>query len=107
VAKISFSSYNHNFGQVIEGSVMSHDFRYYNTGALPLLVTRAIGSCGCIRAEFSDKILPPGDSAILNVIFNSQGRMGLQEKSVTIEANTFPTQTEIVISCDVIKTKLK
>lgn len=77
----------HSFGNIVQGDIVSHDFEFENKGNADLKIERVRTSCGCTAGEPSTKLLKPGQSAKLNVKFNSDRFFGEQKKSVTIMSN--------------------
>jgi hypothetical protein len=57
-----------------------------------LIIKDAVASCGCTKPEWPNTPIKPGESAAIKVTFNSLGKMGLQDKQITITANTNPAQ---------------
>ncbi len=94
----------HDFGSIRENEVVSHEFTFTNNGKTPLIITSAHGSCGCTVPEYPREPVQPGQSATLKVTFNSSGKSGPQEKSVSITANTLRNIHMLFIKADV-KTK--
>lgn len=93
----------HNFGNIKENEVVSCDFAFTNTGKTPLIITSASGSCGCTVPDFPHEPILPGQAAIMKVTFNSSGKQGHQEKSVTIVANTVRNVHMLYIQAEVAK----
>ncbi len=87
---ITFESIEYDFGEVDEGDIVTHVYKFTNTGNNPLVITRANGSCGCTVPSYPKIPIMPGESSEIQVNFNSQYRMGKQHKSITIHANTEP-----------------
>lgn len=85
---LSFADTLHNFGSLKENEVVSYGFSFTNTGKTPLIITSASGSCGCTVADYPHDPVLPGQAGVMKVSFNSAGKHGHQEKSVTIAANT-------------------
>lgn len=77
----------YNFGKIKEGDVVSHNFVLYNAGSKDLVIGRVKASCGCTAADPSKTTLSPGDSASVEVKFNSAHRRGAQRKYVYIFSN--------------------
>ncbi len=100
-ARIKFKEYSFDFGEVAQGDSIKHEFVFYNTGNSPLWITDVRVSCGCTQPTFPDKPINPGDSSFIGVTFYTAGRLGKQEKSIYVIANTFPTQTELLMYGDV------
>lgn len=85
---MDFKDTVHNFGDIREGEVVSHKFMFTNNGENPLVISNAVGSCGCTAPDFPREPVPPGKNGVITVQFNSAGREGHQEKAVHITANT-------------------
>ena len=98
----SFDAESHDFGQINEGDVATHEFHFTNTGKAPLVITSARGSCGCTVPEYPKTPVSPGDSGVIKVSFDSNGRSGRQDKTVTITANTVPNSKMLKITSEVI-----
>lgn len=100
---LAFADTLHNFGSIKEGEMVSYEFSFTNNGKTPLIITSASGSCGCTVPEYPKDPLLPGQSASLKVTFNSAGKPGHQEKSVTIVANTVRNIHMLYIQAEVQK----
>jgi len=93
---MKFEKETHDFGKLIVGKKVSYDFKFTNTGKSPLIITDGYASCGCTKPEWPKAPIKPGDSGIIHVTFNSQGKTpGLQDKLITITANTVPAQNMV------------
>lgn len=101
-AKMEFEEMAFDFGAVQEGEKVEHVFKFTNTGKAPLTISEAKGSCGCTVPQWPKEPVLPGEKGEINVVFNSEGKEGRQQKDVTITANTIPNQTVIKISGKVI-----
>lgn len=84
---MEFDDTKHSFGSIKEGEVVSHAYKFTNTGSNPLLITRAEASCGCTVPAYPKEPIPPGGTGEIVVSFNSQGRPGRQMKNVLIYSN--------------------
>jgi len=76
-----------DFGKMKQGEVKATDFVLVNEGQSDLKIVKTKSSCSCTVARLATTTLKPGDRALLNVTFNSTGRRGNQQKSVTIYTN--------------------
>lgn len=77
-----------DFGTIREGEVVTRQFEFTNNGKSPLVISNSSASCGCTVADFPHEPLAPGKSASISVSFNSAGKPGHQEKSVSLTTNT-------------------
>lgn len=78
---MDFKDTLHNFGSMHEGEVSTYDFEFTNNGKEPLVISSAIGSCGCTVPSYPREPVQPGKSSVMRVQFNSAGKMGHQEKN--------------------------
>ena len=89
---MKFEKEMHDFGKIKQGDKVTYDFKFTNTGKSPLIIKDAIASCGCTKPEWPTTPIKPGESGAIKVTFNSASKMGLQDKQITITANTNPAQ---------------
>ena len=85
---MKFEKKEHNFGNIIEGDVVKHTFKFTNTGNSDLLITNVKSSCGCTVPEYPKNSIAVGETGEIEVAFNSSGKSGKQLKTITITANT-------------------
>jgi hypothetical protein len=85
--KIEFESKTFDFGTINEGDSRDYDFVFKNTGKTDLEIRKTKASCGCTVVDPADKIIPPGKSSSLKAKFNSRGKTGKQNKSITVITN--------------------
>lgn len=85
---MDFKDTTHEFGDMMEGETVFYDFEFTNNGKTPLIINMANGSCGCTVPEYPHNPIEPGKTAVMKVKFNSAGKQGHQEKSVTISTNS-------------------
>lgn len=103
----SFVTEKHNFGTITEGEKVEYAFKFKNSGNANLIISSAAGSCGCTVPEWPKEPIAPGQEAVINVVFNSEGKSGKQHKTVTITANTTPNTKVLEITGEVIENKNK
>ena len=77
-----------SFGTIKEGDVVKKEFEFVNEGKNPLIISNAKGSCGCTVPDYPAQPIPPGKTGMIKVEFHSQGKVGHQEKSVSITTNS-------------------
>ncbi len=88
LTEFEFSEEMHNFGSLQSGEIVIYTFEFKNIGNSNLIVNSIDSDCGCIKAEFSQKPVPPGGSGRIEIEFDSSGLWGKQFKSIEIHANT-------------------
>ncbi|HEV3326829.1 MAG TPA: DUF1573 domain-containing protein [Puia sp.] len=82
-----------NFGKIPEGQKLQVSFRFKNTGATPLVIARVQPSCGCTVAEQPQEPIAPGGEGRITAVFNSEGHLGINQKSLLVTANTKGSQS--------------
>jgi len=100
--EISFAEEVFDFGKITQGEKVSHAFTFKNTGSKNLIISGASGSCGCTVPEWPKEPIKPGAEGIINVVFSSEGKSGMQEKTVTIITNCEPATRVIRIKTEII-----
>ena len=101
-AEISFDHTEHDFGEIAQGEKVGCIFKYENTGRENLIIQKASGSCGCTVPRWKKEPTPPGGSGQLEVIFDSSGRSGIQNKTITVTSNSSNKITILRIKADVL-----
>ena len=101
--KIAFDKMAHDFGTINQDSENNMVFTFTNTGDKPLVIESATGSCGCTVPEFPKEPIAPGQTSEIKVVYKPGKQKGLQNKTVTVIANTVPKDTRLNISANVIE----
>lgn len=83
-----FDTMEYDFGNIKQGDKVEHVFKVANEGTADLVISEAKPSCGCTVPEYTKTPIKPGASGEIKVIFDSTGKSGQQEKSVTVSLNT-------------------
>jgi len=87
-AEMTFEHKEYDFGKITQGDKVNHDFKFRNTGDADLIISYARGSCGCTVPEYPKTPIKAGESGVIKVSFNSAGKSGEVEKTVTLSCNT-------------------
>jgi len=93
---------SYNFGEIQQGESVTHDFILKNTGDADLIISAAKGSCGCTVPEWPKTPIAKGEEAAIKVTFNSAGKSGKQNKTVTLVTNAIPNTKVLTINGNVI-----
>ena len=101
-AAFKFEKESFDFGQISNGEKVSYDFKFTNIGQSPLIITSATATCGCTVPDYPKEPVAPGAEGIIKVVFDSSGKLGMQNKVVTITANTVPEITQLNILGNVV-----
>ncbi len=84
---MKFEKEEHNFGTIKQGDKVEYTFQFANNGKEPLIISEAHGSCGCTVPEWPKQPIKKGEKGTIKVTFNSAGKQGMQDKTVTITSN--------------------
>jgi hypothetical protein len=94
-AVLTFEESLYHFNPIVAGEKVQHDFKFKNTGKTPLIVTNATATCGCTTPDIPKEPIAPGKEAVIKVVFDSTGKMGQQDKVVTVTSNGNPSVNQI------------
>ncbi|MCC6463428.1 MAG: DUF1573 domain-containing protein [Saprospiraceae bacterium] len=97
LARITYAESEFEFGEVKEGDIVEHQFKFTNTGKVPLIILNARSSCGCTIPEWPHDPVPPGASGVITAKFNTEGKIREQKKLIYITANTYPNETKVAL----------
>lgn len=95
----------YDFGEIKAGEKVTYDFKFKNSGNSPLIISSASATCGCTIPDYPKEPVAPGAEGVIRVEFNSAGKLGMQNKIISITANTIPSLTELNILGNVMAAK--
>jgi hypothetical protein len=85
---IEFDSLEFDFGTITQGDMVECEFTFTSDGSHPLVITQVRPSCGCTVADdFPKQPLKKGEKGVIKVKFDSSGKMGLQNRTVSVITN--------------------
>ena len=91
----TFEVTEHDFGTIKEGDKVEYTYKVKNTGEAPLIIQDAKPSCGCTAPDWTKVPIPVGGEGFVKAEFDSKGKPNLQNKTITVTANTWPKQTTL------------
>ncbi|MBA9077480.1 DUF1573 domain-containing protein [Rufibacter quisquiliarum] len=94
---IVFEEQKFDFGDIRQGEVVQHTFRFTNNGSQPLVISNVRTTCGCTATDYPKKPVMPGETASITARFNSAGKRGQQNKVITIDSNALQGSTQVLI----------
>jgi hypothetical protein len=92
---MQFEKTDHDFGTINEGDKVTYTYKLKNTGDAPLIIQGAKPSCGCTVPEWTKTPIPVGGEGFVKAEFDSKGKPNVQNKTITVTANTWPKQTTL------------
>lgn len=101
-ANMSFDSETHDFGKIKEESgPVTVNFKFKNTGSVPLIINQVHASCGCTSPNWSKEPVLPGKEGFVALTYNPRNRPGPFNKTATITSNASTPTKVITIKGDV------
>jgi len=85
---IQFATPTYDFGKVLSGEVIYHDFIFTNIGDQTLEITNVKPSCGCTTAGDYARKIEPGQKGKIPLKLNTQRFKGPLTKTATITSNS-------------------
>lgn len=86
-----------DMGTIAEGQKLEVSFRFKNSGDKPLVIERVTPTCGCTVADPPKEPIAPGKEGEIKGVFDSNGRIGPNHKTLTVLANTKPSQEKLLV----------
>jgi hypothetical protein len=102
---VSFEKESHDFGDIYQGDKVQHVFTFENTGTEPLIITNVQVTCGCTAPRWPRDPIAPGQEGEITIQFNSTGKIGRQNKVITIVSNSVDPHNKISIVTNVLPKK--
>jgi hypothetical protein len=93
---VTFDVQSFDFGDIKQGSKVEHLFNLKNTGKKDLVIRDVKSSCGCTAVSPSKNIVSSGESVPLKVTFDSTGKQGRADKTITVITNDPKNPTTVL-----------
>jgi hypothetical protein len=100
--KFKFKTLEHDFGRIVDGVKVAYKFKFTNVGGSDLIISQVKPTCGCTATRFPHNPIKPGESAFIELTFDSSRRKGFNHKSASVVANTQPNVVNLQIKAMVI-----
>lgn len=69
--QIQIETVTFDFGDVVNGDIVTRDISVTNSGAAPLVIESVSTTCGCTTATLDPMTLEPGEHGTLHIEFDS------------------------------------
>lgn len=100
-AVATFDEQTFDFGKIKQGVPATHEFKFTNTGTVPLIITNVQASCGCTTPDWSRDPIMPGGRGFIKATY-SAASAGNFNKTVTMTANVKGGTVQLMIKGEVI-----
>jgi len=98
---LQFEKETHEFGDVAQGTPVSYEFKFKNTGNAPIVIANVQASCGCTTPEWTNTPVLPGKSGSIKAQYNTAA-MGAFNKSITVTSNATNASQVVFIKGTVV-----
>lgn len=99
--KFKFESEVMDYGTIEHNGEPNREFKFTNVGKEPLIISNAVGSCGCTTPDWPKEPIKPGASAVIKVHYATD-RVGAFEKTITLTSNA-DTPSKVIRIKGVVK----
>ncbi|GAB4331409.1 MAG: DUF1573 domain-containing protein [Flammeovirgaceae bacterium] len=82
----SWKAVEHDFGNIPQGTPVTAEFTFTNSGTAPIILSEVKPSCGCTAADYSKEPIAPGKTGYIKATYNAAS-VGSFTKSVTVKSN--------------------
>jgi hypothetical protein len=94
--KINFTQNTFDFGKIKQGESVSYEYIFTNIGKSDLLIRKVTAACGCTAVITTADVIPAGKTGTIKTTFNSSGKTGTQNKTITVITND-PENPKVIL----------
>lgn len=106
-AAFAWEKASYDFGDLAQGEKIEHVFKFTNSGSEPLVITNVEVTCGCTTPRgWPKNPIKPGGTGEITIAFDSTGKIGRQNKVITITSNAIGASNQVMISGNVLEKKI-
>ncbi len=93
------SSPEHDFGEAKQkGGDLIHEFEFINDGSSPLVITRTVTGCSCVKVDYPKRPVAAGDKGKVKVTYEIHKKeKGSFSKIIQLYSNASPSRTTVTI----------
>ncbi len=98
---MKFKEETHNFGKIEQGTPVTQEFVFTNTGTTPIVITNVSASCGCTTPSYTKDPVLPKQTGTIKATYNAAA-MGTFNKSITIFSNAESPSLTLFLKGEVV-----
>lgn len=89
-ARLRLHAHTHDFGDVSRrGGDLVCEFAFTNEGTAPLVLTRVVTTCSCLKAQYAKRPVAPGAEGCIRIVYEPQkSEPGVFNKVIQIYSNS-------------------
>ena len=95
-----FKALKFSFGKIKQGTPVTTEFTFTNTGAKPLIIENAEAGCGCTTPEYPKEPIMAGKKGVIKVTYNA-ANAGPFTKNVNVKFAGIQMPVTLLIDGDV------
>lgn len=99
---MKFKEETHNFGKIPQGTPVTTEFVFTNTGNAPVVLSEVKPTCGCTTPEYTKTPVAPGKTGVIKATFNAAAA-GPFNKSITVTSNAETSTITLFLKGEVEK----
>lgn len=92
-----------DFGKINEGPKVNLTYRVKNIGKQPLVIANVEKTCGCTETMKPEKPIMPGETGVIEAVYNSEGHPGVAHKSIIAVYNGKDSPKSLAFTGEVIQ----
>lgn len=106
-SQIKFEKIIYDFGTFSDSDpIQKCVFTFTNTGSAPLIINKAMATCGCTVPSFTKTPIQPGEKGQIKVTYDGRGVFpGHFKKTISVFTNGEPSTVRVFIQGEMKETK--
>ena len=98
-AHIAFATTEHDFGDIPHKSPkIEYRFLFTNDGTAPLVITKVLTSCSCVKVDYGKKPILPGGSGEIRVVYEvNKKESGVFYKVIEVYSNSIDKRNNLIV----------
>lgn len=90
-------------GKITEGDTLLMVYSFTNIGDVPLIISNYEVACSCTEVTFPKEPILPGKEGKISVSFDSDGKIGYQDRTISLFSNAITSPFKIRFTTSVKK----
>ena len=102
---MAFEATEYDFGEIPHSSPkVECRFAFTNDGSAPLVITKTLTSCSCVKVQYGKKPIPPGGKGEITVIYEvNKKESGVFYKVIEIYSNMATKRTNLIVKGNAVE----
>ena len=100
----AFETTEHDFGDIAHKlPKVEYKFTFINDGPAPLVITKILTSCSCVKTEYGKKPIPPGGKGEIKVTYEvNKKESGVFYKVIEVYSNSVDKRNNLIVKGNAI-----